>query len=245
MRIDEQSLRRLWQEAFGDDDPFLDAFFSTAYSPRRCRTLHVSGQLAAALYWFDCSFQGQKIAYLYAVATVKAFRGRGLCRRLMEDTHRHLADLGYAGTLLVPGEASLFQMYTGLGYETVSGISEFSCTAAPGKLTLEQTSRDEYARLRRQLLPAGGVLQEGENLAFLETQYSFFKGAGCLLAASRRDENLFCAELLGDCSAAPGILAALGCQDGTFRTPGNTRPFAMYHAFTDAPAPSYFGLAFD
>ena len=30
-------LRELWKKAFGDTDEFLDLFFSTAYSPDRCR----------------------------------------------------------------------------------------------------------------------------------------------------------------------------------------------------------------
>ena len=32
-------LRSLWKEAFGDGDVFLDAFFETAFTPRRCRCI--------------------------------------------------------------------------------------------------------------------------------------------------------------------------------------------------------------
>ena len=68
-------LRGLWKEAFGDEDAFLDAFFATGFSPDRCRCVTVDGQLAAALYWFDCSWEEKPLAYLYAVATGKAYRG--------------------------------------------------------------------------------------------------------------------------------------------------------------------------
>lgn len=245
MNFDQNTLRALWQEAFEDDDSFLDAFFSTAFCPQRCHTITENGQLKAALYWFDCSCRGKKIAYIYAVATAKAYRGKGLCRQLMEKTHRHLAGLGYHGAILVPGNTGLFHLYEKLGYKTVSGIHEFSCTRAPSDLTLTQISSQEYARLRRQLLPAGSVLQEEENLAFLQTQCSFFSAEHCLLAAHREKDRLFCPELLGDASLAPKILTALNCREGTFRTPGSGQPFAMYHGFTDIPVPTYFGLAFD
>ena len=73
-------LRRLWKEAFGDSDAFLDRFFTIAYSPDRCRCVTADGRVTAALYWFDCDCQGEKLAYLYAVATAQDCRGRGLCR---------------------------------------------------------------------------------------------------------------------------------------------------------------------
>ena len=73
-------LRALWQEAFGDDDAFLEHFFTYGFAPDRCRCVTVDGKLAAALYWFDCSFQGKPLAYLYGVATFKAHRGKGFCK---------------------------------------------------------------------------------------------------------------------------------------------------------------------
>ena len=105
------ALKQLWQEAFGDDDAFLESFFSVAFSPNHCRCLFLSGQVAAALYWFDCSWKEEKVAYIYAVATDKAFRGRGLCSALMKDTHKHLFSQGYRGAALVPGNQGLFQLY--------------------------------------------------------------------------------------------------------------------------------------
>ena len=110
------ALKDLWQEAFGDSREFIDTFFRTGFSPERCRCLWKDDHLVAALYWFDCDWEKRKLAYLYAVATDKAFRNQGLCKKLMEDTHRHLEALGYSGTVLVPGEPELFSFYKKLGY---------------------------------------------------------------------------------------------------------------------------------
>ena len=103
-------LRELWQRAFGDTDDFLDDFFSTAFAPHRSRCITVDGDLAAVLYWFDCTLEQKKLAYLYAVATDPAHRGKGLCRALMADTAETLKATGYAGMVLVPQKPSLIAM---------------------------------------------------------------------------------------------------------------------------------------
>jgi len=239
------ALRDLWKKAFGDTDSFLDDFFSVAFSPARCRCVFIEDRLAAVLYWFNCNWEGKRLAYLYAVATDEAFRGKGLCRTLMENTHAHLQSLGYEGCILVPGSKELFGMYEKMGYTTCSYIREFEC-AAGDPILLRQLDAPQYAALRRQYLPAGGVVQAEETLTLLQTQAAFYAGDNCLLVCSSENGKLTVSELLGDASAAPGILAALNCPEGSFRTPGKEKPFAMYHPLIDDPtAPSYFGLAMD
>lgn len=239
-------LRRLWQLAFGDTDTFLDSFFSTAFSPERCRCITENGQVLAALYWFPCTCDDQKLAYLYAVATHPDHRGKGLCHTLMTDTHAHLAAQGYAGSLLVPQEEGLRKLYRSLGYADCTGISQFDCTAGGAAPPLRPITAEEYAGLRRSVLPAHAVLQEQENLDFLKTQVSFYSAPGLLLAAAKEGDSLFCPELLGDPSAAPGVLRVLVALHGTFRTPGKGTPFAMYHPLCpQSPTPVYFAFAFD
>lgn len=238
-------LRNLWQEAFGDDDAFLDSFFSTGFSPKRCRGIFGGDTATAALYWFDCRWNGKPVAYIYAVATAKAFQGQGLCRALMEETHKLLAELGYHGAVLVPGSDSLFKMYQGMGYRSMPGIREFSCEASHSPAAVRKIAKDEYAALRRQLLPSGGILQEEENLDFLQEMLTLWAGENCVFCAREEDGHLTVPELLGD--AAPGdIVAAFGCKKGTFRAPNGQQPFAMYRRLTeDNQIPEYFGLAFD
>ena len=109
-------LRRLWRQAFGDTEESLDLFFARAFSPERCLWSEDEGRITAALYWLECEYRGGKIAYVYAVATDEALRGRGLCRSLMEKLHNVLTSRGYAGSILVPGEPGLVKLYEKLGY---------------------------------------------------------------------------------------------------------------------------------
>lgn len=230
-------LRRLWKEAFGDTDAFLDSFFETAFSPERCRYIMIDGCVAAVLYWLDCRCDGEKLAYIYAVATAKMHRGKGLCRALMEDTHTHLKAAGYASSILVPGEKALFAMYEKMGYAPFGGMDTISCQAG-APVSMQELSPTEYAALRTRYLPYRGVEQDG--MEFLASYAKLYAGSDFILAANE-ETGL---ELLGNTAVAPGIVAALGKKEGRFRIPGNT-PFAMYRPLTDFPAPGYFGIAFD
>ena len=239
-------LRQLWQQAFGDTKVFLDGFFATGFSPHRCRCITENGQIVAALYWFDCEFHEKPVAYLYAVATAEGFRGKGFCRRLMEDTHAHLASLEYTGAILVPASKALFDFYARMGYALFSTLREFPCSPGKHAEILRQISPEEYARLRREVLPENGVIQDSATLAFLGTYASFYTGDGLLLAAVSDGDTVFVPELLGDPSRAPGIVTALGKKTGIFRAQGDAHPFAMYRSFTDAPTQTaYFALALD
>ncbi len=239
-------LRHLWQQAFHDSDTYLDAFFSLAYSEKRCRCVTNQGRILSCLYWFDATVGNHLVAYLYAISTDPAFQGRGLCKMLMEDTHKHLAATGYSAAILVPGEESLFSFYSKLGYENFSAIKEFFAVSAPEAIPLQEISSKEYARLRRKYLPDNSVIQEGATLSFLESQAQFFAGDNLLFAAAADNNSLFVSELLGDADAAPQILKTLNFSQGTFRAPGGNKPFAMYRSLTGNVLPTgYFGLALD
>ena len=239
-------LRRLWQDAFGDTDAYLDSFYRTAYSPDRCRCVFSGEETAAVLYWMDCTLDDRKIAYIYAVVTHSGHRGKGLCRMLMEDTHALLRSRGYAGALLVPQQESLRRMYAGMGYRNAGGLAELRCDAAETPMPLRAIGPAEFAGLRRNLLPAGAVIQEGHSLDFLAEQLQFYAGERFLLAAYSENGILRAMELLGDSSAAPGIVRGLGCREGVFRMPGGDKPFAMFLPLSTGTAfPQYFGFAFD
>ena len=241
------ALRALWREAFGDTDAFLDIFFETAFSPARSRALTENGELLAALYWFDCEINGAPLAYLYAIATAKAHRGKGLCTTLMKNTHKHLASRGYAYAVLVPGEASLFDFYRKMGYTAFSPARILTALPDGAPLSLKSLMKDEYAARRRTLLPAGGVVQEKENLDFLLTEYTLYAAENTLVTARTENGILYATELLGDKDLAPRILSTLGCKEGRFRIAGGEAPLAMYLPLKEdgGVPPSYFGLAFD
>lgn len=238
--METDALRTLWTECFGNEENWIDVFFQTAFDPTHVCCLTRRGQLAAALCWMDTYCQGRPLAYLYAIATAPAHRRQGLCRELMGKTHDHLARQGYAGAILVPGDEGLRQMYGKMNYVNFGGIRRF-CAEAGEPIPIRRLSPAEYAALRREYLPAGGVIQENGAMEFLASATELYVGADFLLAMAG-DVGL---ELLGNAHGASGILGALGLEQGSFRVPGE-EPFAMFRSLSeDDWQPGYFGLAFE
>lgn len=238
--METDALRTLWTECFGNEENWIDVFFQTAFDPTHVCCLTRRGQLAAALCWMDTYCQGRPLAYLYAIATAPAHRRQGLCRELMGKAHDHLARQGYAGAILVPGDEGLRQMYGKMNYVNFGGIRRFSAKAGE-PIPIRRLSPEEYTALRREYLPAGGVIQENGAMEFLASWAELYAGADFLLAMA----GDFGLELLGNAHGAPGILGALGLERGSFWTPGE-EPFAMFRSLTGEDwQPGYFGLAFE
>ena len=246
MSADIAALRQIWKDSFGDPDAVLDAFFTTGFSPERCYFIRREAQIVSALYWFDCYVKGKKLAYLYAVATDPAHRGQGLASRLLRETHDRLKNRGYAGVLLVPGEKDLFGFYETLGYRSACKIGELTAQWGDASVEMTPVTPEAYGDLRTRYLPEGGAVQTGETLHYLATQTNLYQGKDFLLAATVDGDTLVAQEFLGNTDAIAGILRYFGTPQGRFRTPGDTRDFAMLLPLgEDCPVPTYFGLALD
>ena len=239
------ALRSLWKEAFGDEDDYLDIFYSTAFSPDRCLCLSKEGKMQAALYWFDCELRGEKIAYVFGVAVAKSARGKGLCRELMQATFDCLRLQGYKGVVLVPAREELYAMYEKLGFEICGGVLERTVLAGATPVSLRRIDGEEYERLRSAYLPEGGVVQSGENIRFLAARTELYAGDDFVFSFIP-GMGEFVVEYLGNAEKMPAIVCALGKAELRFRSVGNERKLAVWHALDkDCLSPTYFGIPFD
>ena len=239
------ALWALWQEAFGDEDEYLEIFYSKAFSQNRCMQTEENGKALAALYWFDCREGDQKLAYIFGVAVAPSARGKGYCRALMNATFDRLAELGYDGAVLVPARPSLYEMYEKLGFKKFGGVTETEYLASQTPAKMRLLGEEEYTRLRNEYLPQGGVIQEGENVAFLAARTHLYAGEDFVLSFVP-GMGEFVVEFLGNIQKAPDIVRALGREKLVFRTPGDGRDFAVYHSLTKVGTPpKYFGIPFD
>lgn len=239
-------LRKLWKEAFGDSDVFLDAFFAYGFSSRRCRCITKGDTVVSVLYWFEVTYRHQRFAYLYAVATAADYRGQGLFSALLADTMQVLTAEGFDGILLVPETEKLARMYEKFGFTCCTTVDSLDISADKTPADMEEVGVETFAGLRRKLLPEGGVLQEDAVLTFLASQCHFWAGAGWLAAGQVYEGKLVCQEFLGDRRAMGGLLRALEVPAGTFRTAGKSTPFAyLLPLKADCERPNYFALALD
>ena len=214
---DIPALTDLWIQAFGDTRDFIDGFFRTGFSQNRCLLAKEQGQLLAALYWFDCLWEGKKLAYLYAIATDEAHRGKGVCKALMENTHDLLKSKSYHGAILVPADEGLEKMYGKMGYRSIL-YGHLSYDDPPKPTALQTLTAEEYLRLRQSYLPDGSVQHSAPAMAYLATFARFY----------RFPEGICCGDPALPMEYLPGY-------------PGDP---AMYLPLTqDQTLPSYFALS--
>ena len=262
---DIPELKRLWQEAFGDDEALIDAFFSKLYRPDSVFVIRDGDTVAAMACHLPMTLchgsRGWPAAYLYAVATDKRYRGHGLCGRILGFAAGYLPSVGAKALLLVPGSTSLREFYRQRGYAdyTTADMTEWTVGAVDG--VAEKIEAPVYLELREQLLQDRAyvscpvpVLEFQKALAELYGGglYRLTRGdrEGCACVAVDGNGRAIVYELLwpGDRAEGAALAASAGGAGRVLcRTPGDSQPFAMVQWLTkapDLPAP-YLGIALD
>ena len=118
LRPDESACKRLWQRAFGDEEPFIDSFLVRHYDPRRMLSAEREGRLAAMLHLIPFESEAGRTTYLYGVATDPDFRGRGLASQLVAQAVE-LCDRRVDDAVILipaPGNARLRDFYARFGF---------------------------------------------------------------------------------------------------------------------------------
>lgn len=236
-------LRRIWQQAFGDTDEFLDSFFETGFAFDRCWCVFQGKEPVAAVYVFPCGWQEKNVAYLYALAVEKSHQKQGLSRLLLSDVHTKLHRAGYAGAIMEPATESLRRYYETMGYRSFGGRKDCEFTAKDPAQSVTKLPPLAYELARRTLLPAGGITQEGAFTAMLQKYAICYGGDGFVATVSM--EEPFVLEFLGDERKIPGFLKTLQIERAKVRLPGG-QPTAVYLDFVGKEElPTYLGLPMD
>ena len=218
-QADIPQLRALWQQAFGDSDAFLDVFFATLFPRCVAFAARDGDTLCAMLYALPQTVltgkQEAKAAYLYAIATAAACRGRGVCRALMQHAEKQLRSCGVTLLLLAAETPELADMYRRLGY--AGSPITFTPQRLPAPAGRAQAlSPAEYAGVRETLLmDTPHIRYDKPTLDFVAQDAAYYlletpQLTGC--AAIRRLPGgcLRADECLPDARVLPALSAALG-----------------------------------
>lgn len=118
--MQKDELKLLWKRVFGDEDMYIDRFFSQIYSPEDTLVYRENGHIVSMLYMipYDLGINGKcfRAMYLYALATEEKYRGRQIMSRLIHQAHAIVQERGYLCSFLIPESESLFAFYKGFGY---------------------------------------------------------------------------------------------------------------------------------
>lgn len=122
LSADLTQLHTLWKDVYGDEDGYIDLFFSGAYFSSHPFAVVENSEVRSVLYLLDCALQsgGQLYNgyYLYAAATKPQYRRRGLMRALIEEAKAFMRETRKDFIALVPANAPLYDYYHTFGFET-------------------------------------------------------------------------------------------------------------------------------
>ena len=249
---DVPALKALWKQAFGDTDAEINSFFTTVYPEATGFCAEEDGAVVAMLFALPLTLahgeETQKAAYLYAVATDEAFRGRGVCRALMEFAEKTLRKRYVSCLLLVPETEQLAAYYETMGY-----TRQDSCTAQTLRADAPQgaaavVTPQEYAGLRETLLfdvaharySKAQLDYAAEDLDFYRLEHGYALGCAAVRRAEQRVE-----ELLPDARMLPALAAALGAGSYPVKLPGRGTMGCMAKWLDEDKKTAPIWLAFD
>lgn len=226
---DRQAIIKIWQAEFGDEVEFIDDFcdwcgweqiFVMRDDDEPC------SMIAAPLVDVVLA-DGRTVraGYIYALTTLREFRGKGLARMGLNYADFCLQNRGADCAVLVPAQPSLFPYFATAGYETAFYMREDTVdaadigAAAPAD-ELWTVSAEEYRVLREGCLrglphmvsPLGLLEQQkklcvasGADLYALKLPH----GRGCAAAERQKDGSVILRELLVPVEDRDAALAAL------------------------------------
>jgi ribosomal protein S18 acetylase RimI-like enzyme len=183
------ALKYMWRVSFDESESGADFVFSRLQKPQNMLVLRVGSTPAAMLSIAQAGFGPggtAKVAYLYGVATLPEFRGRGCATFLLRHADSVLKRAGFSAAALVPENQGLFEFYEKRGYETAFRQNRAEVTAAELKeslktpLTLLDISSPERFKELRDRCAAENTLTVRWNEDYLEyiLAESVFRGGG-------------------------------------------------------------------
>lgn len=177
-KSDMPGIVALWGEAFGDNQQAVEEFF-TAFPACISCVAEERGEILAMAHAIPQSLSPDtKAVYVYAVATAKAHRGKGLCRNLMAFLEQDLKARGVEACVLTPANAGLFQFYKNLGYD-VGFFRQHTPFSGGRPIPLS-----EYVRRRKTLLSVPHMVCDENFLSYAQKLYglTFYETATGLAA---------------------------------------------------------------
>ena len=182
---DVPQLKMLWQDAFEDTPQGTLFYFARRHRAdnmlvyeQEDKPLGMLTMLPMQLRMGDVSLPAR---YIFAVATDKAARGRGISTKLLDAAHQHMLESGDAAAVLAPAEPSLFAFYQKRGYQTVFYADHAVVEAAqlpPYAGQCRDITKEEYQALRDAAFDSSRLFVrfDGEALAYIMASARLYGG---------------------------------------------------------------------
>jgi len=117
---DIEIIKQLWVQIFGDSIQFAE-FAANLCTPDGIYLVKEDEEIAAMVVaGVDLFAYDKKGFYIYGLATVPYYRGKGYAKQLVEYVCQEKFNDGYKFCVTQPAEESLFEFYRKLGFDTTT-----------------------------------------------------------------------------------------------------------------------------
>lgn len=119
----KQDVYNMWKSVFGDDEKYVDLYFSDKYKNENTLLYIEDGKVVSSLQmWeYEFSYYDKKVPFYYlaGLATYPEARGKGYMKALIERSFEVMKERNIPLSILIPAEESLFYYYEQFGYVQV------------------------------------------------------------------------------------------------------------------------------
>lgn len=239
---DRPSIVALWKAAFPEDSEDFSEAFLSLNGTKHCYVATEDERLISMVFGLPVTHEGKQLQYIYAAATLPAYRGRGVFGELLRFALARAKEAGCIGSFLHPATPSLIDYYARFGYRPWTYCERLSGTAAAGQA--RRLPVPEYIERRAALLPPS-ALQWDEVLLFMGGECAF-ETEHAVALCDLRGETLYIKEWLGEGNPA-AVCAAVGCvRYELVRQAAAGEVYTLLLPFTeDVVSPPYIGPVFD
>lgn len=149
---DLPAVRSLWEQGFGNEQPYTNWYFRAVYRPERTLCLYQQGQLAAATQFapYTLRLRGRLLptAYLVGVVTEQSMQRQGCGHKLLSEALDRLQQQGFAMAMLYTDIPAFYQP---LGFVHCYSLRQLTFPALPAAIPPGWRRGGVYARDIQQL----------------------------------------------------------------------------------------------
>ncbi len=111
-----EQIEKIWETCFGDEKEYIRFYMEHRMTEENMLVIHEDGKAVSMASFLPvrylCEGEYVEARYVYAVATLPEYRGRGLAKRILMFAHEHYGQ----PLILAPAEESLMHYYETLGF---------------------------------------------------------------------------------------------------------------------------------
>lgn len=167
---DGEQIRKNWQVCFGDDEEYIDFYMKNRMTDENMLVIHEDGKIVSMAsflpveYCHDGTYLNAR--YVYAVATLPEYRGRGLAGEILAFAKEHFEE----PLILAPAEESLCKYYEEKGFQMAFSREENSPLGGVEAMevmepdenvsdTTESVTPEEYCKIRDERFEREGYVR--------------------------------------------------------------------------------------